>query len=186
MLFHPFIISPLGGVILLVLSGESLAGALGWSGLCAAIVIGPALVYLKDKLKKKEFTDADVSVREHRFGFYVFGATCMILCFVVLILFRAPSVLIAGATTALCALVIAIVINRFWDKLSIHVGCTVGVAAACSLYSVPWALFFGFGAAAVAWARWVNQRHTVRQMIIGAVVALISIFGIFAPIVGSY
>lgn len=181
LVLHPFLVSPLSIVLILYLDQGNLWKALGWAALCAAFVVGPALLYLLQKLQAKKFTDADVSVREHRYGFYIFGGACMAACYAVLLWLNAPSVLIAGFTAALCALVIATVTNRLWTKVSIHTGAMAGVMAAAVFYSMPLAILLGLGALAVSWARLVTRRHTALQAVLGWVIAVVCVTAVFGP-----
>ncbi len=181
LILHPFLVSPLSIVLILYLDRGNLWEALGWAGLCAAFVVGPALLYLRQKMKAKKFTDADVSVREHRYGFYIFGGVCMAACYAVLLWLNAPTVLIAGFTAALCALVVASVTNRLWTKVSIHSGAMAGVMAAAIFYSLPLAIILGIGTLAVSWARLVTRRHTAIQAVLGWVIAIVCVTAVFGP-----
>ncbi len=182
LVLHPFLISPLGIVIILWLDTGNLLSALAWAGLCAAFVVAPASIYLAQKLKKKAYTDADVSVKEHRYGFYLFGGICMTLCFATLIWLDAPGVLTAGFLTALVALVAAIVVNRFWTKISIHTGAIVGVATATAYYSLPLAgLLFSF-ALLISWARLVTGRHTIIEAVAAWAVSVVCVIVVFGPL----
>ncbi len=182
LILHPFLISPLSIVLILWLAEGSLLSALGWAALCAAFVVGPASLYLRDKLRRKQFTDADVSVREHRYGFYIFGGVCMLFCFGVLLWLDAPAVLIAGFTTALVALVVAMAVNRLWAKISIHTGAMAGVTAAAAFYAWPLALLLALGTVAVSWARLVTERHTLLEAVLGSVVAIACVATVFGPL----
>ena len=177
LIFHPFLVSPLAIVLILWLDQGRLASAIGWAGLCAAFVVAPGMIYLRRKLTQKEFTDADVSVQEHRYGFYLFGAACMIICFLVLIWLKAPTILIVSFTAALVSLVAAAIINRYWTKISIHTGTMAGVTVLAGYYSWPLAIALGLGVLAVSWARLVTKRHTLQQAILGWLIAGICVFG---------
>jgi uncharacterized membrane protein len=182
LVLHPFVVSPASIVLILWLNTGNLLSAIGWAVLCAAFVVGPAVLYLRGKLKRRQYTDSDVSVQEHRNGFYIFGAICMVACFGTLLWLDAPLVLIAGFSAALAALVVAIIINRWWTKISIHTGAIVGVAAAAAFYSIPLALVLGAGALLISWARLVTGRHTAVQAIAAWAVAIISVVGVFGPV----
>ncbi len=181
LLLHPFLISPLSIVLILWLDQGNLLAAIGWAALCAAFVVAPASLYLGQKLKQKRYTDADVSVREHRYGFYIFGGLCMLACFITLLWLEAPNILIAGFIAALCALLLAALINRLWTKVSIHAGAMVGVMAAAAFYSLPLALLLALGAIAVTWARLITQRHTITEAIAAWLIALVCVGGVFGP-----
>ena len=182
LVLHPFLISPLSIVLILWLDQGNLRAAVSWAALCAAFVVGPAGFYLWRKLKQKKFTDADVSVREQRYGFYLFGGVCMLACFGVLLWFNAPSVLVAGFSAALVALIVAVLINRYMTKVSIHAGAMAGVAVAAAYYSWPLAMLLIAGTLIVSWARLVTERHTAAQAVLGWGVAAVCVIGVFGPL----
>lgn len=178
---HPFLVAPIALFLLLCLDQGEILIAWKWTSLCVVIVLLPALLYLRRKLRRKEYTDADVSVREHRFGFYLFGAGCMLLCALALFLFRAPRVLLHGTATSLMALFLAILLNRFWTKISIHAGTLVAIATALSRYDAVLSSAFAVLALLVCWSRLTLQRHTPIQLLAGALVGFTSVTLLFRP-----
>lgn len=185
LILHPFLVSPLSIVLILWLDRGDPLEALGWAALCAAFVVAPASIYLWDKLRKRQYTDADVSVREHRNGFYLFGGLCMAACFATLLWLDAPGVLIAGFSASLAALVVAVVLNRAGLKVSIHAGAMAGVTAAAAFYSLPLALLLAVGTLVVSWARLVTKRHTITQAVVGWAVALVCVAAVFGPLLNA-
>ncbi len=183
-ILHPFLIAPLSILVILYLDTGNFLAALGWAGLCAAFVVAPASLYLRKKLKEKKFTDADVSVREHRHGFYVFGASSMVICFAVLLWLDAPQVLIAFFAAALLAVVAAAVVTRFWTKVSIHAGVMAGATVAIAFYSLPLALVLALCTLLVSWARLVLKRHTAIQAVVAWGVAFVCVAGAFGVMLG--
>jgi hypothetical protein len=179
---HPFLVSPGAIVLILWLDRRNLLEALEWAGLCAAFVVAPALLYLRDKLKRGAYTDADVSVREHRLGFYMFGGMCMVACFAALLWLGAPQVLVAGFAAALAALVVAVAVNSLLTKVSIHSGAMAGVTVAAAFYSLPLALALAAATIAVSWARLVTGRHTLPQAAMGWIVAVFCVLVVFWPL----
>ena len=181
-IFHPFLVSPLTIVLILWLDQQNLAIAAAWALLCAAFVVLPGGLYLRRKLKQKAFSDGDVSIREQRFGYYLFGIVCMVVCFALLIWLNAPPVLIASFTAALLALVASALINRVWSKVSIHTGVMAAAACMVIFYSWPLALGLAGGTLLVAWARLILQRHTWQQTGLGSLIAIASVMVTFNAI----
>lgn len=180
--FHPFLVSPLAIVLILWLDqGDFLAG-IRWAGICSGFVILPALLYLRDRLRTRQFSDADVSVREHRYGFYLFGGACMGACITALLLLKAPRLLIVGSVTGLLAVALAALVNRVWTKVSIHAGVVVGTATALAFYSIPWAVLFGLISILVCWARWKSGHHTPLQLALGSLIAAGSVIAAFSAL----
>lgn len=180
LVFHPFLVSPLAIVLLLWLELKSVTEGLKWAGICSGFVVLPALLYLRIKLKSRAFSDSDVSVREERFGFYLFGGACMLTCCAALVVLHAPKLLLSGAIAGLSGLVVAYVVNRFWTKLSIHAGVMAGTATAVSFTSLPLGgILFGL-TLIVCWARWISGQHTLVQLSLGIVVAVVCVIAGFA------
>jgi len=181
LVLHPFLVCPGGIVLVLWLDQGDLAIALCWAGLCALFVVLPAAIWLLRALRQHRYTDADVSTRGQRYGFYAFGTVCMALCYGVLLWLGAPVPLLAGFMAAIVAVLVGALANRFWTKVSIHVGAMAGIAAVAALHSLPLALVLGAIAFVIAWARVTLGRHTVAQTLAGCAVALIAILAGFLP-----
>ncbi len=182
LVLHPFLVSILGIILILYLDTGSFLAALMWAGLCALFVVAPALIYLRQKLKQKKFTDADVSIREQRHSFYIFGATCMLVCFGVLLLLDAPRVMIALFVAALVTVIVAAIATRFWSKVSIHAGVVVGIAAAAAFYSIELAVILAVASMVVSWSRLVLKRHTAGQAVAGWAIAIICTIAVFGAL----
>lgn len=179
LVLHPFLVSPLAIVLLLYLDSGAFWPALGWALLCAAFVVGPALVFLYWKLKQKHFSDADVSVRHQRHGFYLFGGVCMIVCFTVLLWLDAPRLLISIFIAALAAVIVSAVVTRLWSKVSIHAGTMTGVTVMVAFYSLPLASLLAFGMFLVFWSRLVLKRHTLSEVVLGGVIGASCVLTVF-------
>ncbi len=179
LVLHPFLISPLAIVLVLYLDGGSLWAALGWAILCAAFVVAPAIFYIRRRLKMRQYTDADISLREQRHSLYIFGSSCVILCFIVLLWLEAPKLLIISFVAAMSSLAAFTLITRFWTKISIHAGVLAGVTTVVSFYS--WALipFLVLSTILVSWSRIVLGHHTWRQILLGWGVAIICALLVF-------
>jgi len=178
---HPFLVAPCALYVLLWLDQKDPWIAARWTLLCAGMVLAPALLYLRRKLVRKEFTDADVSVREHRFGFYLFGGSCMLACAAVLILLHAPRLLLAGMVTSLFALGMAVFLNRYWTKVSIHAGTLSGIAAALATFDWRLSMPVLLLALLVSWSRIRLGRHSAVQLLAGVLLGLISVALLFHP-----
>jgi len=117
-----------------------------------AFVIAPTLLYIRRKLKCKEYTDADVSVREQRFGIYLFADVCELLCLATLIIFGAPQILIACFIAAILTLILGALINT-QTKVSVHMAVMGGCTAALSYLSPALGILMVGASIAVGWAR---------------------------------
>mgnify|MGYP000206244909 CR=1 FL=1 len=177
-IFHPFVIVIPTMIISMNATTGDLVGAIGWSALCVAFVIAPAILYIRRKLKRKEYTDADISVREHRFGIYVFAGACELLCLATLIIFGAPKILIACFFAAILTLVIGTILNT-QTKVSAHMAAMGGCTAVLFYISPVLGTVMVVASIAVGWARIYLKQHTLGQVVIGWGVAVASVFLVF-------
>lgn len=169
--FHPFLIAPLAIALVLYLSSGDFFAAFWWAGLCTLLFTVPLVLFLVYKLARKELTDADVSVREQRHSFYIFGAVCMIVCFAVLLWLRAPRVVIEMFIGGLLTVVVFALTTRFLTKVSVHAGTMAAVTVIVAFYSWPWAIVLGIATALVIWSRLTLKRHTYVEIISGVTIA---------------
>jgi hypothetical protein len=171
LILHPFLVASLTIVLVLYLDSGTIITALTWAVVCIALVIAPALIFLRHKLTRQHYSDADVSVREQRHGFYLFSLGCMIVCFGVLLWLGAPRPLLSLFAAALAALVAFAVVTQLWLKVSIHTGAMAGATAAVAFYSLPLAALFTLGLIVIGWARLVLKRHTLPEILAGCAIA---------------
>lgn len=168
LIFHPFAVAPLALIFALYLSGIGLLAALWWAGVCVLFLTIPLVTYLFHKVTSKQFSDADVSVREQRQGIYFFGAICMIVCFGVLLWLRAPDIMIELFGAGLAMVVLFALVTRFVTKVSVHTGIMTGATVVVAFYSWPWALVLAAATLVVAWSRLMLKRHSMVEIISGA------------------
>lgn len=178
-ILHPFVIVIPTMIISMYAKTGDLVGAIGWSALCVGFVIAPAILFIRRKLKRKEYTDADVSVREHRFGIYLFAGVCELLCLVTLIYFGAPKILIACFFAAILTLIIGTILNT-QTKVSAHMAAMGGCTAVLFYVTPVWGILMIAASIAVGWARIYLRQHTLGQVVIGWSVAMVSVVLIFA------
>lgn len=177
-IFHPFVIVIPTMIISMYATTGDFVGAVGWSALCVGFVIAPAILYLRRKLKRKEYTDVDVSVREHRFGIYAFAGACELLCLATLIIFGAPKILIACFFAAILTLVIGTVLNT-QTKVSAHMSAMGGCTAVLFYFSPILGILMVVASIATAWSRIYLKQHTLLQIVVGWFVAIISVLIVF-------
>lgn len=118
-------------------------------------------------VRRKVFSDLDVSRREQRpLLFVLIGSACF-LYFLILYFFRGPAVLYIAVFGIFFGLVLISIINTK-IKASIHVATiTVLLLTIGILYDVH-ILLVGVFIPLIAWARIKTKRHTLRETIAGA------------------
>ncbi len=168
---HPFLIAPVAIMLILRLDGMSLAQAAEWAALCAGFVILPVGGFIIYKLIHHQVTDADVSVREDRYGLYALAVGCMAACVLVLWRLGAPRPVQAVFASGLTTLVAFGIVTRLWVKVSIHTGMLGGVATAVAFFSLPLAAVLLVCTLLVAWSRLALGRHTPIEILLGLLIA---------------
>lgn len=180
-IFHPFVIIIPTMIIAMYATTGDLRAAIGWTALCVAFVVVPATLYIRRKLKRKEYTDADVSVREHRSSIYLFMGVAEVLCFVTLVVFGASQILIACFIAAILTLMMGALINTR-TKVSAHMAGIGGCTAVLFYLSPLLGILMLIASIATGWARIYLKQHTLPQVVIGwgmAVASVVIVFGLY-------
>jgi membrane-associated phospholipid phosphatase len=177
-LFHPLLVVIPTLVIAMTRLGSTVGEAIFWTILAIAIVNLPMALLLYWGVRSGKYTDASVSIREQRTSIYAVGGTCLVILLVVLIIGKAPVVIIACLASAVIATALGYWINRY-TKLSLHsaamAGCTAVLLWTAPLIGIVMAIF----APLVGWARIRLKHHTPVQILIGWVLAILPVIVLF-------
>jgi membrane-associated phospholipid phosphatase len=153
--------------------------ALEWAALGASIVVIPLLTIIHRRVRAGVYADSQVSVREQRHLLYIVGAICTAIYCLAVYLLDAPIELKATLVALFAAGLIAMGINFIGSKISIHTG---GLASLATIVVI----LFGRGAllglvlvALVGWSRVALGRHTITQVVAGAVTAVVITTAVF-------
>jgi len=178
-IFHPFVISvPTLWYAAYAMTNAAVASA-QWTAFFIVIVILPAIVFIALRVRSGHYTDADVSVRQHRFSIYFFGGTCFVIGLVLFVGLGAPRILVASLVAAIVALAMGTLVTT-QTKASAHAGVTAGCAAVLFFVSIPVSILVGVAALTVGWARIYLHQHTPTQVILGWVIAVASVAVVFS------
>jgi membrane-associated phospholipid phosphatase len=143
-----------------------------WAGLAASIVVLPLLALIHRRVRVGVYSDSQVSVREQRHILYIVGALCTTLYSVAVFTLDAPLALKATLMALFTAGLVAMAINYFLSKVSIHTGGLAGLAMVLIILFGRSALPAMLLVPLVAWSRVALGRHTIRQVIAGALTAI--------------
>jgi hypothetical protein len=169
--------------LLSFLSASSTADAIKWAMLGIGISVLPVFIAIMLFLRHGKLQNFFIDIREQRTKVYLFGCFCAAIASIVLPLMNAPPALVALFVTGLSTTVLFTLINLWW-KISLH---TALVAASATLLVM---LYGWTGAASMAlvpltaWARVELDRHSLKQVVCGAVLACGLMFAVFYPMSG--
>jgi membrane-associated phospholipid phosphatase len=149
--------------------------AIGWIALTGLITIGPTIgviMYLRRQ-------DKHVYQREVRLPIYGVAWISLGLCALLLWFLDAPERLFACVVAAMVWIPIQAGVNEFYTKISGHTAFSMGVLVGLlMLGELDTMLLKGLAAAIVllvAWARHVTKNHTPLQIVLGWLVAGVSV-----------
>ncbi|MFH1775169.1 MAG: hypothetical protein ABH839_00720 [Chloroflexota bacterium] len=180
------ILSPylIGTVLIVIASFESTASALDglkWMLIMIALSVLPILLASAYMVRSSQLDSLFANVRQQRVKVYVIASVLGAVGCIVLFLLKAPSLLQALLISGFLASISFMGINFRW-KISLH------AAFVASLVIVPF-LIYGLVAMVllalvppVAWARMEQKRHSLAQLIGGALLSaaiLLLVFYLF-------
>jgi hypothetical protein len=176
-IFHPYVLCV--PVMLIALSGLTLAEAVKWSLLVAVIVLVPAISLIAFIHRRGKF----IHQRDTRGPVYITTWISILICVGVLIALNAPKVLVAGLATLAVWTPLQMNINRYVTKISIHAAVTAGSAMGLLILGKLNSPALQIGTLAivllVAWARVTTKNHTLAQVLLGLAVGVGTVILVF-------
>ncbi|HEX6861223.1 MAG TPA: hypothetical protein VF414_00315, partial [Thermoanaerobaculia bacterium] len=163
---HPFVLIP---VLVAVVTARSLPPREA-AAVVALVVAGsilPMLWIIVRRVRSGAWTDHDVSVREQRTGMY--PAAMAISAGTVVLLYAAsvaPGIL-RGTVAIFVLIAVSALVNQ-WLKVSLHTGFAAFTAVSLLSVSRPMGIAAAVVALAVAWSRLELRRHTLPEVVGGA------------------
>ena len=157
------------------------AQALGllWALLMLVIVTGIPLAYLLIGRNRGWVSDMELSRREERPRFILISLSSDVLALVILWLGNGPQLLRLIVLTYFCLAIVMFSISSFW-KISMHMAGVGGFSTALVfVFGVP-ALWAFLSLPLVAWARLHRRKHSIPQLVAGAlagVLVTVLVFG---------
>lgn len=168
LVFNPLVVTLLAPYILIYRTTHDGSSALHWT-LYTLIFIFALSLFVLMGVKKKMFTDLDVSKREQRPLLFFMAVLFTSFYITSLFVLHGPYILYILAISVLLGISFASVINRK-IKASMHM-------AAITALIVPVAISFGtyyllllFLIPLVAWSRLYTKRHTLSEVIVGTTI----------------
>ena len=137
------------------------------------ITIVPISVYIVWKVKKKHYTDGDVSDRQQRKSLYIFmvGSIMVYLAFVYARFKEIDFVLFF-----LLVLLLAMMVSNYFIKSSMPIALNIFVAALLFTIDPIFGMIWMVCAVLVGISRIILKKHTIKEVTSGVFIALIVYF----------
>lgn len=150
---------------------SSILAAMFYAGVTLFFLSFGPLIYILIGVRLGKLSDADVSRRAERTGPFLFGIVSITLGLMALMTIHGPKNLETALMSAAVTGIIMMVTTLWW-KISMHASSVAGAAIMLTaLYGaimLPAFLLLPL----VGWSRVVLGRHTVAQVVVGALVSM--------------
>lgn len=151
---------------------EDYQSALWHSSFVLAGVFVPLTLKMYLGFKSGAYSNFDVSNKSQRQSWYVFAILVLLIVVIVLFLTGQARQLKFSVLFSLILLVVSKIVN-YGIKSSLHVSFNVFLSFLILPMSLPAGIFFLGFTVLVAWARLVQKRHTMKEIIAGAMIGLV-------------
>lgn len=165
---HPLLTLPIFAVTVLF-TYEKFNQALIHSSLILGGICLPLCLKMYWKTKSGSYTNFDVSDQKQRQSWYVYAVVILLLVTIVLFVTEQPRTLRLSILFALILLTISKLVN-FFIKSSLHVSLNIFLAFLIMSINLLIGLIFLCSIFFIAWARLVLKRHTLKEIITGALI----------------
>lgn len=173
-IFHPIINGTASFLVVGALAGDFVDQrwrGIGWALVCVAMLVLPPTIFFHYRMRRGAYSDDDVSLRQQRYGLYVFSLGSLVLTSLALYSLSVPSVFLRLIGAAIGIMVACMLVNFVW-KISIHSASIATLATLSTRLFPPLGICLWIAALAVGWARIRTGNHTPAQVIAGWGVAV--------------
>lgn len=174
---HPFLLTP---AVALIAGWKAFGGPQALRGVLTIVLacLVPASIYICRKVQRREWSDLDVSARKDRPHLFTLGLILLALTAAILVITHQPPVFVRGCVGAMLLIAAAWFCNH-WLKPSMHTGFVMLTAGALWRSDLALALALAVLALAVGWSRLVLGRHTVQEVVVGALLGIAAVAAVF-------
>ena len=170
-MFAPFTISIPAVLLVAFYDAKNVVSALFYTCVTLFFLSFGPMLYIIIGVRLGKFSDVDVSRRKERIGPFLFGLASVVAGLITLVLINAPK----NLQTLLILTAVSCIVMMFitlWWKISIHASSMAStVTFLTALYGVIVLPAFLL-VILVSWSRVVLRRHTVAQVVAGALVSI--------------
>jgi hypothetical protein len=171
LILNPILLLVFVPFFLLLKNDRSLYHALVWTGYTFIFLAGMT-GFLYYGVKKKLFTDMDVSKRTQRPLLFLASAVVAVLYIVGVSFSHGPRVLTGIGVGVILGVLITSIVNTKL-KASIHVATVSALIFALAIIYSGYYLFLLFLIPLVAWARLKIHRHTLPETVVGGLLGIL-------------
>jgi len=179
-IFNPLVVTLLAPYVLIYRTTHDVPSALHWT-LYTFIFIFALSVFVLVGVKKKMFTDLDVSKREQRPLLFFMAVLFTAFYITSLFVLHAPYILYILAISVLLGISFACIINRK-IKASMHMAAVTALIFPVSISFGTYYLLLLFIIPLVGWSRLYTKRHTLSEVIVGTTVGGILSLSIYLAV----
>jgi membrane-associated phospholipid phosphatase len=177
-ILNPFLVSFVLTILLAFEATSSTADAIRWASISVALSVLPVFIVVVYLVRRKKLDSVFENPQHQRDRIYLLASALAVIDCIVLFYLEAPELLRVTFVAGLVAIVIFMVINRFW-KISLH---TAFIAASVSVLIIVYGAAGAWTAVLlplVAWARIETRLHSPMQVVTGALLAAAIVLVVF-------
>jgi len=177
-ILNPFLVAVTTLVLLAFQATSTASEAVIWIVISIAISILPVVAVVFVLVRINKLDGFFSNPREQRNSVYLLASILGVIDCALYWYLHAPRLLSVLFTTGLIAVIIFMVINYCW-KISLHTAFITGAVVVLVIIFGWEALFTVVFIPLVGWSRIILKQHTIPQVIIGGLLAVIIVTGIF-------
>ena len=177
-ILNPFLVAVATLILLAFQATAATSEAVIWIFFSIAISVLPVVIAVLVLVRMKKLDGFFSNPREQRNGVYLLASALGIIDCALYWYFHAPRLLSVLFTTGLIAVIIFMVINYYW-KISLHTAFITGAVVVLVIVFGWKALFSVVFIPLVAWSRIVLKQHTIPQVMVGGLLPVVIVTGIF-------
>ena len=174
----PFIVTIISIGVILNSVSLSYLGRLWWFGLFILIAVLPTVLYVLISMKTGKIHDWFLSNRAERYKVLAVSLASLLLLNIVVVFGHAPFLFTVFVRSALLQAVVLALITLFW-KISFHSSFYTSFASAMMIVFGSRAAWLFLFLPLIWWSRNRLGKHTWGQLVVGAAVAAVTVWGVF-------
>jgi membrane-associated phospholipid phosphatase len=177
-ILNPFVVAIVTLVLLAFQATAAASDAIIWVVISIAVSVLPVVVVVIVLIRMKKLDGFFSNPREQRNSIYLLASALGVIDCALYWYLPAPRLLSVLFTTGVVAVIVFMVINYYW-KISLHTAFITGAVITMVIIFDWKALFSVAFIPLVAWSRIVLKQHTISQVVVGGLLPVVIVTGIF-------